>query len=179
MKLADQIQVNIKQIPHENNRIKFDHELAKKMNNVESLGKMLIQQEKEFLSILKAQQKLFKKLAISKAEIESKTKGDKKYELENLLNESSSDEDGKHCEPDEDNNSDDQEIEELEDWVEDLEAQTQQDSNLLEIEMNEKENNQIAEFNSNMTQRTEQLTNVTRSIGKIQDMFKSLNEIVS
>lgn len=54
MKLADQIQVNIKQIPHENNRIKFDHELAKKMNNVESLGKMLIQQEKEFLSILKA-----------------------------------------------------------------------------------------------------------------------------
>ena len=30
-----------------------------------------------------------------------------------------------------------------------------------------------------MLQRTDQIANVTKSIGKIQEMFQSLNEIVS
>ena len=73
MKLADQVTVNIKQIGAENEKIKFEHLLEKKMNNVEYLGKMLIQQEKEFLAIFKQQSKYFKKLGINKADLESRT----------------------------------------------------------------------------------------------------------
>lgn len=64
-------------------------------------------------------------MGVSKAEIESQTKGDKKYELENLLNESSSDDEAaKQSDPDENGSDDEHEIEELADWVDDLEGQT-------------------------------------------------------
>ena len=42
MKLVDQITINIKQIGQENEKIKFEHVLAKKVGNVECLGKILI-----------------------------------------------------------------------------------------------------------------------------------------
>ncbi len=54
------------------------------------LGKILIQQEREFQVINKQQTKLFKKTGIDKS---STGKGEGQYELENLLNESSSDDD--------------------------------------------------------------------------------------
>ena len=51
------------------------------------LGKILIQQERGNLTISKQQAKLFKKIGIEKS---SSKKGESKYELESLLNESSS-----------------------------------------------------------------------------------------
>jgi len=67
---------------------------------------------------------------------------------------------------------------ELEDWVEDIENQHEAD--LLQLqEPDEREGQKIEAFQAHMSQRTDQITNVTKSIGKIQDMFKSLNEIVS
>jgi t-SNARE complex subunit (syntaxin) len=51
---------------------------------------------------------------------------------------------------------------------------------LIEIDEDaEKDDQKIGEFQAHMSQRTEQVGNVAKSIGKIQDMFKSLNEIVS
>ena len=64
------------------------------------LGKILIQQERENLTISKQQAKLFKKIGIEKS---SSKKGESKYELESLLNESSS--------GDEQHSSDDEEEE--------------------------------------------------------------------
>jgi len=75
----------------------------------------LIQQEKEFTVILKQQGKVHKKLAITKKE---KSEGSK-YELANLLNDSSSDEEGEDDEEDEDsweNESDDKDGELLIDF---------------------------------------------------------------
>ena len=72
---------------------------------------------------------------INKTEIESSTKGDKQYELENLLNESSSDDENGNKKSDEENSDDgsdqgvdaDVGLNELDDWAEndddDLEAQ--------------------------------------------------------
>ena len=62
MKTVDSITQNIKQtsVPgevlrteHENEKIKLEHMLEKKINSVEYLGKILLQQEKEFVMILK------------------------------------------------------------------------------------------------------------------------------
>ena len=91
MKRVDQITLNIKQFPTENERMKFENTLSKKVQNVEYLGKILIKQEKEFLSVLKTQSKLFKKMNITKNDMQAK---EGKYELQSLLNESSSDDDG-------------------------------------------------------------------------------------
>ena len=68
-------------------KIKFDKVLKQKYSNIEMLGKILIQQERENLTISKQQAKLFKKIGIEKS---SSKKGESKYELESLLNESSS-----------------------------------------------------------------------------------------
>ena len=111
--------------------------LQKRFANIDHLGKMLIQQEKEFLNIYKQQAKYLKKLNINKTDLENKNKGDKKYELENLLNESSSDEDNVNKDDqDDDANSEedkDPEIDELEDWVDDIEAQNQTGQDLLQL----------------------------------------------
>lgn len=110
--------------------MKFENMLEKKVNNVEYLGKMLIKQEKEFLSVLKSQNKLFKKMNINKADLMNKNK-DGKYELESLLYESSSDED-KDKEEDSDNDEDSTPTpgEFIDDWVDpddDDNGQDQQD----------------------------------------------------
>jgi len=42
MKLVDQITLNIKLIPIDNEKIKFENMLAKKVKNIELLGQMLI-----------------------------------------------------------------------------------------------------------------------------------------
>jgi len=72
------------------------------------LGKILIQQEKEFLLISKQQLKQFKKMGIDKT-ISGK---DGQYELESLLNESSSNEsqESDESEDEEDENYDDSDL---------------------------------------------------------------------
>lgn len=180
MKLVDQITTNIKQIGQEVEKIKFENILSKKINNVECLGKILIKQEREFISILKQQQKSFKKLGIIKADPKGKDKNEQ-YELESLLNESDSDEQDNNEESEEsdDDNLDENEVAtlEIEDWVEndDIEANGQQ---LIQLD-DPKDKEKNSAFQKQMLKRTEHIGNVTNSIGKIQQMFSSLNEIVS
>ena len=81
-------------------KIKFEHILEKKIKNIEYLGKILIQQERDFMDQYKQQSKIFKKIGIIKGE-DNKAN----YELQSLLNESSSDDDGKNND-DEDSNDD-------------------------------------------------------------------------
>ena len=49
MKLGDQIMINIKTLPDENSKMNFDNKLKKKFANVEILGSMLLQQERDYL----------------------------------------------------------------------------------------------------------------------------------
>ena len=57
----------------------------------------MISQEREFLTIMKKQSKLFKKLGVTKGKLKD---GEKNYELQSLLNESSSSDDN-DCEDEE------------------------------------------------------------------------------
>lgn len=167
MKLVDQIQVNIKQIGQENDRIKFDNMLSKKINSVEYLGKILIKQEKEFITIQKQQSKSFKKLGIVKDQATPKDKNEQ-YELESLLNESSSDEENQKSdsEEEEETNAEPVTIQELEDWAEseDIESGNQL---LMTLDNDSKDQERTDAFQKQMLQRTEQISNVTQSIGKI------------
>ena len=63
--------------------------------------------------------------------------------------------------------------------MEDIEAARQEESDLILLEQDSKDHKKLKAFQNHMTERTEQITNVTQSIGKIQEMFGSLNEIVN
>lgn len=81
-------------------KIRFEHVLEKKVESVEYLGKMQLQKERDLLVQYKQQTKIFKKIGIS-----SEGEGDKKdknYELQSLLNESSSDDENKADDEEED-----------------------------------------------------------------------------
>jgi len=97
MKLVDAIQTMVKAMATDNDKIKFEHILQKKMTSVEYLGKVLIQQEREFLAIFKQQAKFFKKQGIDKSNAKS---GTQKYELASLLNESDSSDEPAASDPD-------------------------------------------------------------------------------
>ena len=112
MKLIETITMNVKTIHAETDKIKFENLLQKKINGVEYFSKILIQQEHEFLKVLQAQSKLFKKLKIcaKSNEQNEKTKGGAagKYELQSLLDESdSSDEESKKNQDDDELDEDD------------------------------------------------------------------------
>ena len=85
--------------------------VQKKIESIENLGKNLIEQEKQFMSIKKLQTKVFKKLRIgppkSQQDKNKKASNGEEYELQNLLEESSSDEEGENKKDDEDDEDSD------------------------------------------------------------------------
>lgn len=176
MKLIEVIQTSIKHVQSETDKIKFENMLQKKINAVEYFSKILIQHDQDFLKIQHAQVKLFKKLKIQSEEEEQKEKSSKgKYELQSLLDESDSDEESKKplAQDDDTDSGDDYEN------VNDPEI-----SQMLELEQevqggqDDFENQQIAQLQHKMTDRTQRIQEVNSSIGKIQEMFKDLNQIV-
>jgi len=62
--LIKQIETNLKNITTDADKLKFENLLQKKVDIVESFGKKLVEQEKQFVSIHKLQTKVFKKLRI-------------------------------------------------------------------------------------------------------------------
>jgi hypothetical protein len=145
--------------------------LEAKVKNIEYLGKILIQQEKEFVVSHKMQGKIYKKLGI-----ENKVKKENNYELESLLNESSSD-DGGNSEGSEDEEEAPGDFD-ASDILIDLECEESTGKKLMMMEEEEKVSGEVQQFQERMKSRTAQIGNVTNSIGRIQDMFTSLNEIV-
>ena len=146
------------------------------------------------MSIKKLQTKVFKKLRIGppKSEQDKKQKGSngEEYELQNLLEESSSDEEGE-------NNKDagDEDEEDSDDsWANDetdattlkesdfiIENEDQVQQNLMMMEEakgDDIESQQISQFQNRMNQRTKQINNVTTSITNIHEIFQNLNELV-
>lgn len=119
MKLVDQIVALIKQISIDNEKIKIDLILKKKIAIIDQLGKVQIQQEKEFMQISKQKAKYFKKIGVDKA---GKKGEDSQYELQSLLNESSSDEEHEASAEDVSGDEDLQEQINIEEWYEDIEA---------------------------------------------------------
>ena len=95
--------------------------LDKKTQNVEYLGNILIKQEQEFLAIAKKQISLYKKLGFSR----EKKEGEAKYELQSLLDESSSDDKAGEDEEDEEG-SDGGETNDDTGLIIDLEAQEEE-----------------------------------------------------
>lgn len=98
LKLVDQINVSLKGLQNETDKMKYENQLDKKAKGVEQLSKILLDREKEFIVISKHQNIIQKKMGITG----QKDKG--KYELQSLLDESSSDEDKNR---DDDKDSDD------------------------------------------------------------------------
>ena len=154
--------------------MKFEHILNKKVNTIETLGKILIQQERDFLEQYKQQSKIFKKIGISKEGESNKAN----YELQSLLNESSSDDEKNQ---DDEDSNDDEETGDTEfdsALLIDLDGDTANPGQLLIPEEEKEVSAEMRQFADKMTSRTNQIGNVTQSIGKIQNMFKTLNEIV-
>ena len=60
----------------------------------------------------------------------------------------------------------------------DLDGDTANPGQLLIPEEEKEVSAEMRQFADKMTSRTNQIGNVTQSIGKIQNMFKTLNEIV-
>ena len=60
----------------------------------------------------------------------------------------------------------------------DLECEESTGKKLMMMEEEEKTSGEIQQFQERMNSRTAQIGSVTNSIGRIQDMFTSLNEIV-
>lgn len=62
----------------------------------------------------------------------------------------------------------------MEEWYDDIEA-----ARHTELILVDADSDKVRAFEQQMAERTGQISNVTKSIGKIQEMFISLNEIVS
>lgn len=127
--LIKQIEINLKNIPTDSIKLKFENMVQKKLGVIETLGKNLIEQEKQFMSIKKLQTKVFKKLRIGppKSEQDKKQKASngEEYELQNLLEESSSDEEG-------DNNKDEEDDDDSDDsWANDETDATLKESDFM------------------------------------------------
>jgi hypothetical protein len=119
----------------------------------------------------KLQAKIYKKLGI-----ENKVKKENNYELESLLNESSSDENASDGSEEDEENPGNGDFDESDIMI-DLEGEDA-GKKLLMMEEEEKTSGEMQQFQERMNSRTAQIGSVTNSIGRIQDMFTSLNEIV-
>ena len=125
----------------------------------------------------KHQVKIYKKLGIDKAA--DKSKKENNYELASLLNESSSDENAEGSD-----GSNDEEIclgddnFDASDLVIDLECEESTSKKLMMMEEEAKVSGEVQQFQERMNSRTAQIGSVTNSLGRIQDMFSSLNDIV-
>lgn len=146
------------------------------------------------MSIKKLQTKVFKKLRIGPPKNEKdekqKTSNGEEYELQNLLEESSSDEDGDKNEDEDEDDSDDSWADETDNTLKEsdfmLDGQDSakwksgdpQQLQMIEEEKDDLESQQISQFQDRMNQRTKQITNVTQSITNIHEIFQNLNELV-
>lgn len=121
--------------------------MEKKVKNIEYLGKILIQQEREFMDQYKLQSKVFKKIGISKDGENNKAN----YELQSLLNESSSDDEKNN---DDEDSNDDEETGETEDLLIDLDIGGDTRGQLLMPEEEKEVSSEMRQFAERMNSRT-------------------------
>jgi hypothetical protein len=106
--------------------------VQKKMESVEYLGKILVDQEREFTMILKKQSKVMTQIGITTS-LKKNDSESSKYELQSLLNESSSDDEDQQQEEDTDDDDNQESLGEGEDLFIEIDHQNRKQEEEMKV----------------------------------------------